>query len=94
MRWRGWVAAAGAALVAVMVWASWLLIAASDSIPAVQSAVNESDPDQVNRAADALAPIQDRLEQFVTRERDRPGVCGRLTNHDGTGPGETDQATG
>jgi hypothetical protein len=145
MRWRGGVAAAGAALVAVMVWASWpvspagyrqvlsgaaqdalsaagtamlvaqangagdlvgpytataldenreavatatqsvlaqavpdeasaqlraelipLLIAASDSIAAVQSAVNEADPDQVNQAAATLAPIQDRLEQFVT----------------------------
>jgi hypothetical protein len=43
-----------------------LLIGASDAIAAVQAAVTESDPDQVNRAAAALAPIQDRLEQFVT----------------------------
>lgn len=42
-----------------------LLIAASDSLAAVDSAVQESDPDQVDRAAATLEPIMDQLDRFV-----------------------------
>jgi len=43
-----------------------LLIAASDSIAAVQTAVEESDSAGVDEAAAMLTPIQDQLDRFVT----------------------------